>query len=47
MARAGILFTNPEHLTKLLNLDLFGRRTLIPFTLFVDGFRSRNVRGWG
>jgi hypothetical protein len=34
-ARAGILFTNPERRTKLLNLDLFGRRTLIPFTLFV------------
>jgi hypothetical protein len=32
---AGIFFTNPERRTKLLNLDLFGRRTLIPFTLYV------------
>jgi hypothetical protein len=32
---AGIVFTNPERRTRLLNLDLFGKRTLIPFTLFV------------
>ena len=32
---AGILFTNPQHLTKVLNVDLLGRRTLIPFTLFL------------
>jgi hypothetical protein len=31
----GIVFTNPQHRTKLLNVDLFGRRTLIPFTLFL------------
>jgi hypothetical protein len=34
-AHSGILFTNPERRTKLLNIDLFGKRTLIPFTLFV------------
>jgi hypothetical protein len=32
---AGILFTNPQHRTKVLNLDLLGRRTLVPFTLLV------------
>jgi hypothetical protein len=32
---AGILFTNPQRLTKVLNVDLLGRRTLIPFTLFL------------
>jgi LssY C-terminus len=31
----GILFTNPSRRTKLLNVDLFGRRTLISFTLFL------------
>ena len=33
--RAGILFTNPERGSKLLNVDLLGRRTLIPFSLFL------------
>ena len=33
--RAGILFTNPQPRTKLLNVDLFGRRELIPFSLFL------------
>lgn len=33
--RAGMLFTKPEHITKLLNVDLFQRKTLIPFTLFL------------
>ena len=33
--RAGILFTNPDRRTKLLNVDLLGRRTLIPFSLFL------------
>ncbi len=33
--RAGILFTNPDRRTKLLNIDLLGRRTLIPFSLFL------------
>lgn len=32
---SGILFTNPEHLTKLLNIDLLGRKLLVPFTLFL------------
>ena len=32
---AGLLFTNPQRLTKVLNVDLLGRRTLIPFTLFL------------
>lgn len=32
---AGILFTNPQRLTKVLNVDLLGRRTLIPFSLFL------------
>lgn len=29
----GILFTNPDRVTKLVNMDLFGSRTLIPFTI--------------
>jgi hypothetical protein len=33
--RSGILFTNPQPVTKLLNVDLLGDRTLISFTLFV------------
>ncbi|MGF6597270.1 hypothetical protein P3T23_001987 [Paraburkholderia sp. GAS448] len=33
--RAGILFTNPDRDPKLVNIDLFGSRTLIPFSLFV------------
>jgi LssY C-terminus len=33
--RAGFLFTNPDRDPKLVNIDLFGARTLIPFTLFV------------
>lgn len=33
--RAGILFTNPDRDPKLVNVDLFGNRTLIAFTLFV------------
>ena len=33
--RVGILFTNPERGSKLLNVDLLGRRTLIPFSLFL------------
>ncbi|CAE6739574.1 hypothetical protein R69927_00785 [Paraburkholderia domus] len=32
---AGFLFTNPDRNPKLVNIDLFGARTLIPFTLFV------------
>jgi hypothetical protein len=33
--RWGLLFTNPEYRTKLLNVDLIGMRTLIAFTLFL------------
>ena len=30
-----MLFTNPQRRTKLLNVDLLGRTTLIPFSLFL------------
>ncbi len=33
--RAGVLFINPEHLTRLLNIDLLRRKGLIPFSLFL------------
>ncbi len=33
--RAGVLFLNPEHRTRLLNLDLLQSKRLIPFTLFL------------
>ena len=33
--RAGMLFTNPERRTKLLNIDLLGQKTLVPFSLFL------------
>ena len=33
--RAGILFIHPERRTRLLNVDLFGNKTLIPFSLFL------------
>ncbi|MGC1955494.1 MAG: LssY C-terminal domain-containing protein [Gammaproteobacteria bacterium] len=33
--RAGIIFTNPHHRTKLLNVDLLGQRRMVPFTLFL------------
>jgi hypothetical protein len=33
--RAGIIFTNPEQSTKLFNVDVLGRQTLVPFTLFL------------
>jgi hypothetical protein len=33
--RSGVLFTNPQPVTKLLNVDLLGDRMMIPFTLFV------------
>lgn len=32
--RAGILYTNPHHGTRILNIDLLGQRTIFPFTLF-------------
>jgi len=34
--RTGILFTNPQRRTKLLNIDLLGNKALIPFTLFLS-----------
>jgi hypothetical protein len=33
--RAGIVFTNRDRRTKPLNVDLLGKQTLIPFTLFL------------
>jgi hypothetical protein len=33
--RAGILFTNPDRQIKLVNIDLLGSRTLIPFSMFL------------
>ena len=32
---SGILFTNPQPVTKLLTVDLLGSKMLIPFTLFI------------
>jgi hypothetical protein len=34
-ARSGILFTNPQPVIKLLNVDLLGDKLMIPFTLFL------------
>jgi hypothetical protein len=33
--RAGFLFTNSDRQIKLVNIDLFGSKTLIPFSLFL------------
>jgi hypothetical protein len=33
--QSGILFTNPDRGVKLVNIDLFGSHTLIPFSLFL------------
>jgi len=33
---SGILFTNPQPVTKLLTVDLLGSRMMIPFTLFLS-----------
>ena len=33
--QSGILFTNPDRGIKLVNLDVFGSETLIPFSLFL------------
>jgi len=35
VTQAGILFTNPDRVTKLLNIDLFHGNGLVPFTLFL------------
>jgi hypothetical protein len=32
---SGILFTNPQPVRKLLNVDLLGNRTMVPFTLLL------------
>lgn len=32
--RNGIIYTNPHHGTRILNIDLLGQQTTIPFTLF-------------
>ena len=32
---SGILFTNPQPVTKLLTVDLLGSKMMIPFTLFL------------
>jgi hypothetical protein len=32
---SGVLFTNPQPVTKLLNVDLLGNKTMVPFTLFL------------
>lgn len=32
---SGILFTNPQPVTKLLNVDLLGNKSMVPFTLFL------------
>ncbi|HEY5780955.1 MAG TPA: LssY C-terminal domain-containing protein [Lysobacter sp.] len=32
---AGVIFINPQGGTTLLNIDLFGRKTLVPFSLFL------------
>jgi len=33
--RAGIMFTNPHHRTRVFNVDLLGQRRTLPFTLFL------------
>ena len=33
--RSGVLFTNPQPAPKVLNVDLLGNQTLVPFTLFL------------
>jgi hypothetical protein len=33
--RSGVLFTNPQPAPKVLNVDLLGNHTLVPFTLFL------------
>jgi hypothetical protein len=33
--RAGVIFTNPHRRTRLLNVDLLGRKRMLPFTLFL------------
>ena len=44
---SGILFTNPQPVTKLLTVDLLGSKMMIPFTLFLpvpgDGADAKDV----
>lgn len=49
---AGIVFTNPHHKTRVLNVDLLGRGQLLPLTLFLpvpddggDGKAVERIRG--
>jgi hypothetical protein len=44
--RSGILYTNPHYGTRILNIDLLGQQTLIPFTLFppVPGEQAEGKR---
>jgi hypothetical protein len=45
--RSGVLFTNPQPRTQVLNIDLLGNRDLVPFTLFLpvpdDGGRVTSL----
>jgi len=47
--RSGLLFTNPQPVVKLLNVDLLGNKMMIPFTLFLpvpdaaDGSMAQRV----
>ena len=42
---SGLLYTNPQPVTRLLNIDLLGNRTMIPFSLIlkVPGHEDRRV----
>lgn len=42
---SGVLFTNPQPVAKLLNVDLLGNRTMIPFSLILDvpGYEDRRT----
>jgi len=44
--RSGILYANPHHGTRILNIDLLGQQTLIPFTLLlpVPGEQAKGKR---
>ncbi len=33
--RSGMLYVNPHHRTRILNIDLLGQKAIIPFTLFL------------
>ena len=44
---AGVLFTNRERGTKLLNVDLLGQKTLVPFSLFLRVPENNAASGAG